>query len=559
MTPLRSLTTVVLATAGLLVPFVSTAGSEPAMPASKQSSSGPVVDAPAGVVSGVTEGNLRVFKGIPYAEPPVGAARWKPPGALPRWSGTRDATQFGPACPQPSRHIDSVYTSDIGATSEDCLTLNVWSPAGAHDAPVFVWIHGGAFTAGSSKEVLYDGARLAAQGVVVVTINYRLGVLGYLAHPELSAESPLGVSGNYGLLDQIAALRWVRQNVAAFGGDPANVTIAGESSGGLSVVYLLASPEARGLFVKAIAQSAYMVTTPELKEARFGQPAAETVGTYVAAKLGAANLAALRAMDAQALVDGAAAAGYAAFGTVDGKILPRQLVEVFDRGEQAPVPVLAGFNAGEIRSLRFLTPPVPASAADYERIIRDRYLDLSAEFLRLYPSSNLQESMWATTRDALYGWTAERLVRSQTARGVPGYLYLFDHGYPAEDAAGLHAFHASEIPYEFGTMRRTPPLWPKIPATPEEDRLSDAIIGYWTAFARSGRPVAAHQPDWPAYGQDRDYLHVSDSPHPSRHLYPGMFELHETAVCRRRAAGEPWNWNVGIISPKLSDENAHCP
>jgi para-nitrobenzyl esterase len=559
MTPLRSLTTSVLATAGILCPFTSIAGNQSAMAASSHSSSVPVVDAPAGVVTGVTDGPLHVFKGIPYASPPVGAARWKPPGALPRWSGARDATQFGPACPQPSRHIESVYSSDIGATSEDCLTLNIWTREGAHDAPVFVWIHGGAFTAGSSKESLYDGARLAGQGIVVVTINYRLGVLGYMAHPELSAESPLAISGNYGLLDQIAALRWVRQNVAAFGGDPANVTIAGESSGGLSVVYLLASPEARGLFARAVAQSAYMVSMPELKEGRYGQPSAEDIGTHVAGKLGAANLAALRAMDAQALVDGAAAAGYAAFGTVDRKILPRQLVEVFDRGEQALVPVLAGFNSGEIRSLRFLTPPPPASAADYERIIRARYLDLSAEFLRLYPGSDLQESMWATTRDALYGWTAERLVRSQAAHGMSGYLYLFDHGYPAEDAAGLHAFHASELPYEFGTVRRTPPLWPKIPATPQEQGLSDAIVGYWTAFAREGRPVAAHQPDWPAYGQHRDYLLISDSPHPSRHLYPGMFELHETAVCRRRAAGEPWNWNVGIISPRLSDENARCP
>ena len=196
-------------------------------------------------------------------------------------------------------------------------------------------------------------------------------------------------------------------------------------------------------------------------------------------------------MDAGALVDAAAAAGFAPFGTIDGKVLPRQLVDVFDRGEQAPVPLLAGFNSGEIRSLTFLAPPAPASAADYERIIRERYLDLTDEFLRLYPSTNLQESMWATTRDALYGWTAERLVRKQTALGVPAYLYLFDHGYPAADAAGLHAFHASELPYVFGTFDRTSPLWPKIPATPQEieifrrdDRLLEQLCAHGPARGR---------------------------------------------------------------------------
>jgi para-nitrobenzyl esterase len=210
--------------------------------------------------------------------------------------------------------------------SEDCLTLNIWAPADARNAPVFFWIYGGALTAGASREPLYGGARLAARGIVVVSINYRLGVFGWLAHPELSAESPKGVSGNYGLLDQIEALRWVQQNIRVFGGDPSNVTIAGESAGGLSVMYLMAAPHARGLFSKAIAQSAYMISTPELKQRRFGSEPAEEIGARLAAALQMPNLAAMRGMDAQTLADAAPKAGYAPWGTVDGQILPRQLV-----------------------------------------------------------------------------------------------------------------------------------------------------------------------------------------------------------------------------------------
>jgi para-nitrobenzyl esterase len=520
---------------------------------------GPIATTSSGRIEGRSEGSLRVFKGVPYASPPVGPARWKPPSAVQPWSGIKLAADFGPACTQPSHVGASIYASDIRPTSEDCLTLNVWAPARASNMPVLVWIHGGALATGSSKETLYDGARLAAHGIVVVSINYRLGVLGYLAHPQLSAESPLGISGNYGLLDQIEALRWIQRNIKAFGGDAANVTIAGESAGGLSVMYLLASPDARGLFSKAIAESAYMISTPELKQPKFGAAAAEEAGTKLAAALHAADIAVLRAMDAQALIDASAAAAFAPFGVIDGHILTRQLVDVFDRGEQARVPLLAGFNSGEIRSLTFLAPPPPANTAEYERIVRARYGDLADEFLRLYPSANMRESILATTRDALYGWTSERLVRSQAAQGLPSFLYLFDHGYPDADNAGLHGFHASELPYVFGTLERTPPHWPKIPATPAETALSEAMMNYWTSFARSGQPRAANEPEWPSYGSTGAYMVFQDVPHASTHLYPGMYALHEEAVCRRKAGADlAWNWNVGIISPPLSVANARC-
>ena len=529
------------------------------MPFASHAKHTPIVNAPAGKVEGRFEGRLRVFKGIPYALPPVGAARWKPPSPMPPWAGVREAAEFGPVCLQPQDASTSIYAWVPQPMSEDCLTLNIWAPAEARNAPVFFWIYGGALTTGSSRDAIYDGTRLADRGVVVVSINYRLGVLGWLAHPELSQESPLGVSGNYGLLDQIEALRWVSENIRAFGGDPSNVTIAGESAGGLSVMYLLASPPARGLFAKAIAESAYMISTPELKKSMYGSPSAEESGLRLAAALHAPNIAAMRAMDAQTLTNAAPAAGYAPWGTIDGHFLPHQLVAVFDKGEQARVPLLTGFNSGEIRSLMMLAPHPAANAAEYDAIIHDRYGDLADEFLRLYPGTDMEASILAATRDALYSWTAERLVRKQAALGLPSYLYFFDHGYPAADAAGLHGFHASELPYVFGTFDGTPPHWPKVPVTPQEVKLSDAMIGYWTSFARTGRPQAANEPDWPPFDSTGAYMDFKDVPQVSSHLLPGMYQFNEEVVCRRRASGNiAWNWNAGIASPKNPGPTAQC-
>jgi len=519
----------------------------------------PVIDAPAGAARGVEQGDILAFKGLPYAEPPVGPARWTPPKPMPPWPGVRDAVDFGPACVQPPPQPGGIYSGPPMATSEDCLRLNIWRPKGARHAPVFVWIHGGSLVGGAGSEAMYDGARLARQGVIVVTINYRLGVLGYLAHPALSAESPEGISGNYGLLDQIEALRWVRRNIAAFGGDPSNVTVAGESAGGLSVLYLLASPPARGLFAKAIAESSYMITTPTLKQSAFGLPSAESSGVALAKKLGAPDIAALRAMDPQTLTEKAGAAGFQPFANIDGRVLTRQIVEVFDRGEQALVPLLAGFNSGEIRSLRVLAPRPPASAAVYESEIRQRYGDLAEDFLRLYLSADMEQSILAATRDAMYGWTAERMIRKQAAIGQLAYLYLFDHGYPAADSQGLHAFHASELPYVFGAFDRLQPPWPKPPSTPQEQALSDAMVGYWTSFARTGAPVAAGEPPWPAYGEARRYMHFGARPTPSDHLMPGMYALNEEVVCRRRASGTiAWNINVGLWSQPLPPQAPGC-
>jgi para-nitrobenzyl esterase len=546
-----------LAATGLLAASIAAA-----IPAAAQgpAATAPVVEAPAGAVRGQSEGNLRVFRGIPYALPPVGARRWRPPSPMPSWRGVREANAFGPACVQPqSGALSNIYSNRPMPMSEDCLTLNIWAPAVARHAPVIVWIHGGALWTGSSREALYNGAHMAGRGVIVVSINYRLGVLGYLAHPGLSAESPQRVSGNYGLLDQIAALRWVQRNIGAFGGDPSNVTVAGESAGALSILYLMASPEAHGLFAKAISQSGYMVSMPELRAARHGTPSAEGSGELLGQALHAPDIASLRALDAATLTAGAAAAGFGPFANVDGHVLPEQMVDAFDAGRQAHVPVIIGFNAGEIRSLRVLAPPVPASTEIYETQIRQRYGDLADAFLRLYPSADMAESILATTRDALYGWTAERVARRQTARSVPAYLYLFDHGYPAADSAGLHAFHASELPYVFGTFDGTPPRWPNPPASAEEAALAEAMLDYWTSFARTGRPETAHAAAWPAFGSGGHYMHFAATPQPETGLMPGMYALNEEVVCRRNAAGNlPWHWNVGIVYPPLPPAVPRC-
>ncbi|WP_438864397.1 carboxylesterase/lipase family protein [Neptunicella sp.] len=519
----------------------------------------PVVDAPIGKIEGVSQGALNVFRGIPYAQPPIGERRWKPPVPVAPWSDVKVAHSYGDACIQPSRKTIGIYSSDISPSSEDCLSLNIWAPKQAQQLPVFVWIHGGALTAGASKEPFYDGSKLAEQGMIVVTINYRLGVLGYLAHPELSAESADKISGNYGLLDQIESLRWLHNNIAAFGGDVSNITIAGESAGALSVVYLMASPVARGLFAKAVVQSAHLSSTPELKQDKYGQFSAEKIGTYIAKKVGAKNLASLRAMDPQQLANSAAAARYLAQPVVDGNVITGQVIDTFASGEQAPVPLLVGFNSGEIHSLKMLVPPVPQSSAEYEKIIRSRYLDLADPFLRLYPSSAMQESIYATARDALFGWASEKIAKSQQAIGQPAYLYLFDHGYPAADKAGLHAFHGSEIPFVFGSFERTTALWPKIPTTKEQQAFSAAMMGYWSEFAKVGTPRAENQPDWPAYGDEKAYMLFGVTPQPMTNLFPGMYELHEASVCRRKNSGQlPWRGNAGLRSPVLTKLVDQC-
>ena len=516
-----------------------------------------MITEPQGKLAGQVDAHgVRSFKGIPYAEPPVGAKRWTAPVAAGPWKGVRDARDFGASCFETSYSPQSLFNVHPPKLGEDCLFLNVWIPPHAKKAPVIVWIHGGGFVRGGSWEPQYEGTHFAEHGVVFVTINYRLGSLGFLALPELSAESPHGVSGNYGLLDQIEALKWVKKNIAAFGGDPGNVTIDGESAGGVSMALLMVSPLAHGLFQKVIAESLGIQCMAELKQLNHGLPSAEENRTAFEKALGAADLKALRAIDAKTVTEHA---GYRGGPNVDGWVITRQIVDTFDRKEEALVPVLMGFNRNEVYPvlMGFLPQSLPDSSAAYEAEIRKRYGDLAAEFLRLYPSGDIKGSSMAASRDAVFGWSAERIVRDEAEAGVPSYLYFFDHGYPAAEARGFHAFHGSEMPYTFGHVDKDatlPPNWP-VPEGPKEKAYSDAMLAYWTSFARTGVPRAEGQPDWPAFASNKSYMHFVEQPEVATDLMPGMFALNEEVMQRERHAGDqPWAGNVGVAAPVLLRE-----
>ncbi|MBB3032521.1 carboxylesterase/lipase family protein [Alteriqipengyuania lutimaris] len=515
----------------------------------------PLVTTSDGTLRGSAQAGLHVFRGIPYAAAPVGDLRWKPPQPTAQWEGVRDASSFGPACMQPPVPASSLYNDPPARSSEDCLNLNIWAPADAANAPVIVWIHGGSLRIGANSLSMYDGANYAQRGVVFVSLNYRLGPLGWMAHEDLSQESEHGISGNYGLLDQIAALEWVRGNIAAFGGNPSNVTIMGESAGALSATYLMVAPHARGLFDKAIIQSTNLRSFPRLSEAANGLPSAQTIGVALLDKLGAADIAAARAMDAQALTNRATLAGFAPQGTIDGVVLPDQLVDIFDRGEQARVPVIVGYNAHEYRPEGGLGLRMPATPEQYEALIAPTFGDLTPEFLRIYPHEQGADALLDATGDTIFGWSGERIARSQHALGLASFFYVFDHCYPSAEARDLCAFHASEVPFTFGNLSAAamPEHWP-VPDGNHDRTVSDAMLEYWTSFAASGRPAAQGHPVWQPYGAAEHYLRFDDAPLAGRDYKPGMFELLESFARRERAAGRSWGMPVGLTPAPPSDE-----
>jgi para-nitrobenzyl esterase len=522
----------------------------------------PQVRVHAGALQGVTDTSSGVvaYKGIPYAKPPIGDLRWRPPVPAPAWDGVRDAREFGHACLQPPPQPASVYYGSMASTSEDCLTLNVWAPARARRLSVMVWIHGGSLVGGSSSESMYDGAQIARRGVVFVSINYRLGLLGYLAHPALSAESSQHSSGNYGLLDQIEALRWVRDNIAVFGGDPKQVTIAGESAGGLSVIALLASPVARGLFARAIVESGYMPSYRALHEESFGLPSAEEGGRALATVAGVSTAAELRAADLVALFQAGLKTGWQPEPVIDGVVLKRQFVETLAHGEQAKVPVLAGFNEGEIRSLLFLMPKAPDSHAAYVDDVQRRFGAKASDFLAVYPGVDPKADVMASIRDGLYGFAAQYLVRQQAAAGQPSYLYFFRHSTPAERDRDLAAFHASELPYVFGQVGPNAvlgPNWPRPPLIAEESQLAEAMMSYWTSFVRDGVPRAPGNPPWPRFtAQQRAYLDLDERPTAASDLHPGAFAFADALVAGRLQQGHGWRLDTGFSAfPPPSDSS----
>ena len=475
---------------------------------------------------------VSVFKGIPFAAPPVGQARWAPPEPAPGWSGERMATEFGPDCMQQPYPEGSFFYRPARISSEDCLYLNIWT-TGSEDLqgkPVMVWFHGGALTRGSGAIDTYDGSELALKDVVLVTVNYRLGVFGYFAHPQLIAESPNFSAGNYGILDQIQALRWVQDNIQAFGGNPSNVTIFGESAGAWSVHFLTASPLAEGLFHKAIAQSgARLDTRVELDRQSSAGQSASAAGVQLAERLGAEDLAALRAMPARQLLDGAADNGFRTDGIVDGWVIPDQPFTIFSEGRQNRVPVLVGFNSEEGTTLG-AGSGLPGTAQAYEERIRGIYGDFADWMLEVYPSDDIRKSSLDIFRDETFGWHMVTWANLTRHVDQPAYLYFFTHRPPGPMAQELGAYHASEIAYAFNTVHtlRNQP-------SAIDYRLGDVMSDYWVNFARHGTPSAPGQPQWKPYtNAERNYLLFGPQISAEVNLFPEHWSVLDRVMDRRR-------------------------
>lgn len=474
---------------------------------------------------------VAVFKGIPFAAPPTGQARWQPPQPVPGWTGERMADSFGPDCMQQPYPEGSFFYRPARVSSEDCLYLNVWTAAepGA-DRPVMVWLHGGALTRGSGAIDTYDGTNLALKDVVLVTVNYRLGVFGYLAHPELIAESPQFSAGNYGILDQIQALRWVQDNIQAFGGDPSNVTIFGESAGAWSVHFLTASPLAEGLFHKAIAQSgARMDMRMELDRQTSAGSSASAAGARLAEQLGAASLADLRAMPARELLDAAADASFRTDGIVDGWVLPAQPYTLFSEGRQNKVPVLVGFNSEEGTTLG-AGSGLPGTPEAYEARVRGIYGDLADMILEVYPADDIRKSTLDSFRDSTFGWHMVTWANLTRHVDESAYLYYFTHRPPGPMAQELGAYHAAEIAYVFNnvhTLRNQP--------SAADFRLADIMSDYWVSFAHNGVPSAPGQPEWRPYSNaERHYLLFGNRVSAEVNLLPDNWAVFDRVMDRRR-------------------------
>jgi len=451
---------------------------------------------------------IRAFKGLPYARPPLGALRWRPPQAPLNWQGVRPADQPGPACWQTINAESFVWSRGVFPRSEDCLYLNVWTHAEAQNQAVMVWFHGGAHTVGMAHELIFDGTELARRGVVVVTVNYRLGPLGFLAHPTLAEASSHNAAGNYGLLDKIAALNWVRDNIAQFGGDPANVTIFGQSAGSQSVCSLLVSPMAEGLFHKAIGQSAACLNPLPVSDANgFAR------GERLVAALGAVqNLPTLRETTPQQLLQAAQTSGWTAQSriVVDGWVLPAQPDELYAQSKQARVPLLLGSLANEGHMLFPLNEGLSAAElrADVEGLIG---VDLAPALLTQYAeqasiSPGLAQREIRTDLFMAYGM--RRWAAYQSGTGQPTWLYFLDHATPAfrlywPDNVDLElpggprsvgAYHSGDLAYVFGNTRKVGMGW-----TAEDHTLADTITRYWTNFAKHGNPNANGLPEWRPY------------------------------------------------------------
>ncbi len=459
-----------------------------------------------GAVRGVTEGQVTSFRGIPYAAPPVGDLRWKPPAPPASWEGVRDAAVFGPSC------IQAPYAG-LSPTeqSEDCLTVNVWKPAGVPTGarlPVMVWIHGGAFSIGTSAVPEYDGTHLAERGVVLVSFNYRLGKLGYFAHPALTAENPDGDLGNFGLMDAIAALAWVQANITHFGGNPDDVTVFGESAGGMTVDYLMTSPRARGLFAKAISESGF--PRSPLPSMRGGDPSsAESQGVAFAESQGISGegpgaARALRDLPAEVVAGITEGADPdvlpVTMPMIDGKFLVENVDDAFAAGREAMVPFIIGGNSWEA-ALMGTTRSDPEGTLARLGPHRD-------EIAGAYPGDISTQAQNVTT-DLVMTEPVRALARLHAAHGAPTYAYYFDYVPPSQRGRQIGTPHAGEIVYVFGNLADQPFLAggrEHPAATAEDRRMADAAVTYWTNFARTGAPGSAAGVEWPTVTPDDTFL-----------------------------------------------------
>ena len=466
----------------------------------------PMVTTARGKAAGkmMAEGKVRAFLGLPYATPPVGQLRWKAPEKAVAWKGVRDATRYGARCEQWPIWADYIF-QDAGP-SEDCLYLNVYAPASAHVGsrlPVMFWIHGGGYTAGSASEPRYTSIALPERGVVLVTINYRLGVFGFLASQEF-AEEGNGAAGNYGLMDMVAALKWVKANIRAFGGDPNNVTIFGESAGSFAVSTLMASPAAQGLFQKAIGESgaafgAALPMLPISKQEKRDQEWTDSLGSQ--------SLAELRLIPADAVMEAARKKGVGWFAPViDGGFVPESASMIYAAGKQSHVPLLAGWNRDE----RAGTLSIGMTAEKWKAYAAEHYGAKADDLLRAFPANSDDEAVRSAddfTTDEFIALGTWQWIEAHTKTGrSPIYRYKFElPATPSEmHPEGKYAFHSDELEYVFGTLdTRHGAQW-----RPEDRKLSQLMMQYWINFARTGDPNGEGLPHWPRYDKDAQLIRL---------------------------------------------------